>query len=90
MRCLAVIVTRVATERNSHPLERSKNYCYVGARKVIAPGDNATPEERSKLVAERQFVAPGDDASEGSEWNRSALIEALPIGTRKPEASLPH
>ena len=75
MRCFAVIVTRVATERKSHPLERSKNYCYVGAREVIAPGDSATPEERSKLVAEPQFVAPGDDASEGSEWNRSTIAE---------------
>ncbi len=74
-RCLAVIVIRVAAERNSHPLERSKNYCYVDAREVIAPGDNAMPEERSKLVAEQQFVAPGDGASEASEWNRSTIAE---------------
>jgi hypothetical protein len=69
-------------ERKSHPLERSKNYCYVGAREVTTPRDSATPEERSKLAAEPSLVTPGDGASEGSAWNRSALIEALPIATR--------
>jgi len=47
------------------------------------------PEERSKLVAEPQFVAPGDGAAEGSEWNRSALIEALPIATRSVSEDCP-
>ena len=45
VRCLAVIVTRVATERNSHPLERSKNYCYVGAGRSSRRG--TTPRRRN-------------------------------------------
>ena len=88
-RCLAVIVTRVATERKSHPLERSKDYCYVGALEVIAPGDSATPEERSKLAAEPPLVVPGDGASEGSKWNRSALIGVMPIATRSVSQDCP-
>ena len=40
-RCLAVIVNGVATERKSRPLERSKDYCYVGAREVVARGRHA-------------------------------------------------